>query len=77
MFHVGNFDVVLNIPHVFHVGNFDVVLSITYSIGPGQTLIWHRRYLVCRQQARIFPACMSMWPLKKSWKVSEIGPAMA
>ena len=41
------------------------------------TLVWHRRHLACRRQARIFPACTSMWPLEKSWKVSKSDPAMA
>ena len=50
----------------------------TLQLGPNYaTLVWHRRHLACRRQARIFPACTIMWPLAKSWKVSKIGPAMA
>ena len=50
----------------------------TLQLGPNYaTLVWHRLHLACRQQAPIFPACTSMWPLEKSWKVSKIGPAMA
>ena len=50
----------------------------TLQLGPNYaTLVWHRRHLACGRQIRIFPACTSMWPLKKPWKVPKIGPAMA
>ena len=35
------------------------------------------QHLACRWQVCIFLACTSTWPLKKSWKVSKIGPPKA
>ena len=36
-----------------------------------------RQHKICGRQACIFPACTSMWLLKKSLESLKIGPAMA